>query len=517
MAAVPPTVLGRAGRQEWLLLAALTAAAGWLFLTNLGDQCLWQDEAQTALIAKTVLVDGLPHVDDGRNSFSQELGHESYGPRHLYRWHTWFPFYWLAAFFGAFGVNTFVARLPFALLGWTTVPIAYFLGRSLWQSRRAAALGAVLLATCVPFLVLSRQCRYYSPCMAFAVLALLAYQRMTQRKRWAATLFVVAAVLLFHSQHLYWGVLLATVLVHAAIFHRDRLVAVAAASLGTLLLNLPWLMWLLSPPMVGQYPDMKFKPISPWTLANQYLEQIYLQVFSPALVALLLVVAVVAAVRTRSLPKPNRNSLRGASLVLLFVAWNVGLCSVLTPLYFFRYLAPAIPLLCVLAAAVLDAAMRLHWSLGILGLVVIWLTSPLTDYFHELTQQYVGPIDGIVAYLNAHGTPDDVVAISYEDLPLKFHTKMRVVGGLTGEDLTPALRADWIILRHNIIIPSRDGAVWQYLAGHLRRSESDYVAIPLDCPDLPFNNREDPAERYRTETDPDIPPVILYRRNSPMP
>ena len=61
------------------------------------------------------------------------------------------------------------------------------------------------------------------------------------------------------------------------------------------------------------------------------------------------------------------------------------------------------------------------------------------DYVHEITHHVRGPTEGIVNYLNAHGKPEDVVAITYGDMALKFYTRMRVVGGFTGEDLTPAL------------------------------------------------------------------------------
>jgi hypothetical protein len=49
-------------RKEWFWVTLLRAAAAWLFLANLDDQRLWQDEAQTALIARTVLADGVPRA-----------------------------------------------------------------------------------------------------------------------------------------------------------------------------------------------------------------------------------------------------------------------------------------------------------------------------------------------------------------------------------------------------------------------------------------------------------------------
>jgi len=502
-----PAEAGPFQRWEWFALSLVTAVAAWLFLANLGDQCLWQDEAQTALIAQTVLTDGVPKGYDGKNHFSQELGRE-YGRNYLYRWHTWFPFYLLAGFFGLFGTSTLVARLPFALLGLASVPLGYCLARSLWQSRRAAVLAAVLIATCVPFLILSRQCRYYSPCAFFTLLALWAYWGMVHRRRGAGAAFALAAVLLFHCHFPIWAVLLAAVLLHAAALHRDRLAATAGWSFATVLINLPWLIWLLSPPAVGQYPGVKFSFARPFGLAWQYLDQIFRHVFSPVLLVLLAAAGTAAWVRENRFPRLDRNTVSATALLLLFVGVSLGALCVLTPFYFFRYLAPVIPVLCILAARILDAAMRLHWSAGAAGLAAILLLSPMREYLYEITHHYSGPIDGIVAYLNEHASPDDVVAITYGDLPVKFYTGLRVVGGLTGEDLAPALRARWVILRRNIVC-EKDFAVRKYLLEHLR--PEDFRRIELDCPDLRFNNRETPDEHlYRTPAG--VPPVTIFER-----
>jgi 4-amino-4-deoxy-L-arabinose transferase-like glycosyltransferase len=500
-------VLGSFGWKEAVCVAVLVVAAGWLFLANLGDQFLWDDEAQTALIAKTVMTDGVPRGYDGKNFFSQERGRE-YGRNYIYRWHPWFPFYLLAGVFSVCGIGQWTARLPFALMGWATVPLCYWFARSLWESRRAAVLAAVLVATSVPFLVFSRQCRYFSPCALFSLLGLIAYCYLVRRRRWAGVALVVSAVLLFHSLFLYWAVLVAAVLIHAAIFHRDRLAAVASWSAVTLLLNVPWLVWLLSPPTVGRYPEQANPWNWPFVNANQYLVQSYLHVFSPLLVVLLLVLGIISKARTKRFVSMDADSVRGASLLLLFILINyVALC-LSTPLCFFRYLAPAIPPLCLLAAKVLDSSMRLHWSVGIAALAAILGLSRLPDYLYEITHHYVGPVNGIVAYLNQHGKPDDVVAITYGDLPLKFYTTMRVVGGLTGEDLTPALAADWVIVRRDIHC-DKDEAVAAYLKQNLPWQR--YRRIELDCPDIPYNNREDPDEHcYRTVTD--APPVVIFQK-----
>jgi hypothetical protein len=523
---VPAAVgLGPVGRGEWIAVGALTAVAAVLLLANLGDCLLWQDEAQTALIAKTVLTDGVPRGTDGRNFFSQEDGLE-YGSNHLWRWHTWFPFYLLAGFYKVFGVTTFVSRLPFALLGVATVPLAYFFGRSLWQNRRAAMMAAVLLVLSVPFLILMRQCRYYSPVAFFSVLGLFAYHYMILRRRWAPAVYVAAAVLLFNSHYLYYGVLAATVLVHAAMFHRDRLWRVGLWTFATFLLNLPWMIWLFSPPAAGRYPDT---PINLSTITEGltwYLIQAAYYVFTPLLLVLLGVVAGVVRRREGKFPMPGRPAREGTVLLVLFSAITLCAAVVSTPFWFFRYLGPLLPVLAIVAGLILDFSMRLHAAAGLAGLVaavvlnpliIFWIDTfdppwhaplercglvpfPIYEYLYEITHHYEGPIDGIVEFLNRNARPDDIVLITYGDLPVKFYTSLRVTGGLAGEDVSLAPRARWLIIRRSLFGPKDLTRIRDI---YRRIKSKEYWSNVLSVSDIPFQNRESPdLHRFRTSTDP---------------
>jgi len=140
------------------------------------------------LIAKSVLTCGLPLFHDKKNSFTVEEGRDM-SPGGLPRLFAWLPFYAVALSFASLGINELTARLPFALAGLASVPLCYLFARRLWQSRLAAALAALLLATSVPYLVLSRQCRYYSFGALFTLLGLIFYDFIVQRKRWGGGVF----------------------------------------------------------------------------------------------------------------------------------------------------------------------------------------------------------------------------------------------------------------------------------------------------------------------------------------
>jgi hypothetical protein len=371
-------------------------------------------------------------------------------------------------------------------------------------------LAAVVLATSVPYLILCRQCRYYSLSALLATLGLHAYLQMLQRKRLAAIIFITATVLLFHSHYPYAAVLVGAVIFHAAIFQRDRLIPVGLASCCSLALIAPWIAWLALFGAGVLNSEYEATLGSRMALIGEYLLHFH-HAFSPVLWGLLLIVVAAACLRTGRLVLPAPLTWQGIVLTATFVALNVVLFSIATPHYFFRYLTPAIPALCVLAGGVLEAGMRLRPSLGGTGLAAVLFFSPMRDYVYEITHHYRGPIDGIVEYLCKYGKPNDIVAITYGDLPVKFYTGMRVVGGLTGEDLSQGLRAKWVIIRRHPL-SQRDYSVAQYFCTNLR--PEDYEPIELDCVDLMWNNRECP-ELHQFRTVRNGPPVVIFKRVVP--
>jgi hypothetical protein len=76
---------------------------------------------------------------------------------------------------------------------------------------------------------------------------------------------------------------------------------------------------------------------------------------------------------------------------------------------------------------------------------------------------------------------------------VKFYTRLRVIGGLTGEDIDEARDADWILLRRHNLAP-----VSRAIRDALRRfiAEGDYRRHEIDYPDLAFENREDLREHH---------------------
>ena len=497
---------GRAA--EYLFLLVVMGVASFLLLANLGNSYLWQDEAETALISKTVLNRGLPYGTDGKNSFSQDSGAE-YGEYYLWNRHPWLQFYLVAASFKVFGTNTLAARLPFVLFGIGSILLTYFFSKSLLMSTKTAMLATVLLVLSVPFLLLCRQCRYYSPAIFFSLAALYAYIGILRKKRFAFIIFVASMFLLFNTQYLYVVSLLPAILIHTLVCHRERLRMVLLASAVVVVLNLPGIIWFGGMEYEGHHGAFAVLTAGvmvffKWIIA--FTSQILRYVFSPVLVLSAVILCVIALMGRKKNKLSHIDPVTKSGLLLLcgFIASTLLVLALFCDCPFFRYLGPLIPVFCIIGAAILSPIMKFHPIVPPVLITVMVLIGPMRHFLYEITHDYDGPIEGIVKYLKEHANEDDTVVTTYGDLPVKFYTDMRVVGGLTGEDLSAAKEAEWIILR-KYGDRTRTESILKHMAG------KKYETITIAYPDILWENRPSPMyHHYRTvrnET-----PVVIHRR-----
>ena len=491
---------GKAG--AYLAVGLILALASVLILSNLGNIYLWQDEAQTALIAKTILSHGVPLGTDGRNSFSQEGGLDC-GKNGLWLWQPWFALYLLAGFFAAFGVSTFTARLPFALMGIGTVILTYYLGKALWESRRIAALAAVLLLLCVPFLILVRTCKYSSAVILFSVAGLYSYVLLLRGRRLGPAAFVLSAVLLFHTHYLYSASMIATALLHAILFRRDKIRVLLAASALVLTLSVPWII-LFS--RMGHIAMGYVQTSNRLEFVGYYVTQVAKHIAPPALLVLLGGVYLFNRRRSKGAPSSSE-PIHGTALLGTFIVVTMVTISLATQSSFFRYLCAVIPAFMLLMAFGIDSLMRIHRALGLALLVVLAYWWRMPDYLYEITHDFDGPIEGIVQYLRENARPTDVVVATHEDMPIKFYTNLRVISGMSGEDYKPGRDADWMILRK--YANEHEHAISQYLVENVPWQKYEVITLPY--PDTPHENRESPEEHmFKTAEDEDQA-VIVHR------
>lgn len=500
-------------RVDLFFIAALVLA-GILLFKNLGNIYLWEDEAETALLARSILNFGYPKGFDGVNLLKPTLGMDS----GYWIYHPWGSFYILSFFFWFLGESTFVSRLPFALLGWGAVVLTYKLARRLYPEKSIARIALMLLIFSVPFLINMRQCRYYAPTLFFSLLSMLAFLKFSRQGRFSSWGLLGSWVLLFFTNNGIWIPTVMTQVVYLGFVLKER-GTLFRKFLGLLLVNLlaavPWFL-LAHTAALGTQPN--------WEHTRKHLE-FYLRVTNKYIVPLefwILFFGVLWGIGKTtsnglidSLLKEVRKRTGERASVLLWLWMGITLVFLLfAEQRHFRYLISALPAFLILEAALVHHLLRPKWRrIGAVILTLLLFTnflnsphrthSPMLNFLYEITHDYDGPNEGIVLYLREHAKPTDTVKLRYEDAPVMFYTGLKVDNRWYLEEET---YPEWIIPRR----PWAEGGFWesQYHADIQKR----YERIELDYPDIQWENREDPGwHQFRTVRN--APKVIIYRRH----
>lgn len=470
-----------------LPVAILTLLSGFLLLADLGDGYLWQDEAQSALISRSVLIYGVPKATDGKNSFAQVKDAE-YGANKIWKFHPWLPFYATAASYAVLGESTFSARLPSALAGIGAVILLYFLGLKVTSDQWAAFIAALLLSLSVAFLLLSTQCRYYGLSIFFTVWGAHSFLRMIRQERYGFGLFVVTTFLLFHAHFIYCATLFVSLLIYAWFFARDQLKRVIVGMGIVTVVNIPAIIWHGN---VEQKNEGEFLALSKtFDFVGAYISHIDQFLVAGGFILFLGLLAVVGLLKnSNSNADPVPVTYQSLALPVIFTLITILGVSVLVHKPYSRYIGPVFPFLFLVMAILIRWSMAIHWLIGVL-LIGVWVgTSDLKAYAQEINTDYYGPMEGICKFLNKFAKPTDTVAITYGDLPLKFYTDLHVIGALSAKDYRQAIDADWVILRHNTVMQA-DGKMKKYFLENLNMDL--YRQTKINYPDIPYQNREVP-------------------------
>lgn len=352
----------------WALLLLLPPL---LLLPSLDDALLWQDEAETALLARQVLAHGLPVATDAGRLLSDQLDRGDISAEGLWIWSPWLPHYVTAASFALFGESTRTARLPFVLAGWATLLLSYPVFRRLTASRATARLAVLLLALSVPFLMMSRQCRYYALAALLSVAFLAAYGAVRPRRGFAGMALAAAALAYTFPPQI--AVLGLAATLHAAAVRRDRaLVArvvgagmLAAAAFGPFFVY--GRMWDRSYGDAGQAIDSWLRYA---TTLRAYVLEIHIYTW-PFVLAVPLAWRALAA-----LPESSRRVAR-AALAAGTGAWLVTAVAPPTPAFLAAFLAFTLAGSALAAGGLVLHARRAHPAAGAAGWALIALALAL--------------------------------------------------------------------------------------------------------------------------------------------
>ena len=486
------------------ILIMLLIVAAFLIFANLDNIYLWADEAETAVIARNTLIYGFPRGYDERNTV---WGTGGFGPNYIWIYHTWLQFYLVAFSFLVFGINTFAARLPFAVLGFFSIFLTYRLSWCLFKDKNISRISTLFLVFSIPFLLHLRQCRYYSLTVFTVLLVLLSYLQFVENKRLAALKLVISFILLFHSNHGTFIPVFIALFLHYIVFHSrskdlKKLLIVCAL---IFLFTLPW-MFLLKSWHHGK-GGFTFEH-----LQNQfefYCMTINKYVFPMAFFSV--TAAIYLAIKRRLPALPRHINRSKFWLVIFTIVVSISFLCVVDQRHF-RYIVQLIPLLFIVEALILSRWFKINKYLAtIVTLILLFsnffnsphLKIPLLNYLYEITHDYDGPNEGIVKFLCENANPTDTVKIQWGDRSVIFYTNLFV-------DSRPFFEyetyPEWIVFRRDWI--SKEDLKEKYF----QKIEKQYQKIAIDYPDIYWGNRPEPGyHKFRTVSN--VPKVIIYKRN----
>ncbi|MBI5357135.1 hypothetical protein HZB78_06025 [Candidatus Collierbacteria bacterium] len=405
----------------------LTIIFSLLVFPNLGIRTLWQDEAETALVARQMVKSNnwLPYAYDDQGPINQDWNYQ-FSVSKLWRWHPWLQFYVTILSFKFFGVSALTARLPFTLIG--ILFFWYWLGfieKHGPKNKLFYFLAVSLVLTSVPLLLHIRQARYYSLALLFTLMAvdgyLLNLKRTVLSKRGPSFKYILGSILLFHSflpgalalQISFWIHQIYRLIRPGLAMQQGRaFIRFAATFSTTLIFTLPWAWWLK---IGGQNLNFNLEIIK----QNLHWHYVYIHKF--IFPVFLLIPFLFSGIRSKILK--NNNGL----LFLLIIITTLGLYTINHP-YFFRYLVPLVPFFTYLAARII---VSLPKKLAIAATFIAFFPGLrlLPDYLFEIAHPYIGTNEQIIAMLNSEkfsGTKS--LAVNYDDFTFRFHTNLIVHG-----------------------------------------------------------------------------------------
>lgn len=211
----------KSSRRFWIFSFLLISFFAIAVFYRLDRFTLWQDEAETALLAKSILQKGIPTAFfDGKWVTQFYTGQES---NEEHRWHTtpWLPFYIAAASFRIFGFTDWAARFPFGVIGIFSALALLFLTLRWTKCKAMALLSLFFYVTNVTVLTYTRQCKYLPLYFLATILAVYGIVKWQQEKK--GTLWTIFGfTLLFYCNHLAAGIAFAGFLFYSLLFREGR-------------------------------------------------------------------------------------------------------------------------------------------------------------------------------------------------------------------------------------------------------------------------------------------------------
>ncbi len=442
--------------------AALFLLAAFLCLWQLDARRLWGDEAETAVLAVNVVRFGLPITLDERNEITNLPDRQDANEEHVWIWSPWLDEYIAAASIRVLGPTTLAARLPFAVIGLATLAMLAWVARRIYGGNQVALIAVALTVTCVPFLLHTRQARYYAV-LAFAATWILYGLTATleNRRRAGAIHLALGLATLFYCNYIAaLGFSVGLGLLAVSKLRSERMVSVtiACGGLGFAVLAIPWIFYASAGSQLALVNATRLGPNLLY-----YASEIHFHLVPWVLLAIPLLALVWRTLRGGLQHHPPSRMIRTFETACWLVLGGSLLIDALSPLRFFRYLTPLIPVLMLLASSILVRYVKpppLRWlavaALALSNVIAIAtglifpsrsahsLELTTWNFFNSITTERRERVDGVLAYLQAEAQPGDSVWVPDPEFPLIFYTDLRILDARLQRGI-PTEEPAWIL------------------------------------------------------------------------
>jgi len=478
------------------------------YLWNLDNWCLWQDEANAALLAKNILKFGYPYVFDGHNLIWPGLSDVSPTSFYWILW-GWLPLYFNALIFFLFGTTTYTARLVSACAGIVFIQLLYQIMIKTKLPKITAFWSVIMILFCVPLTLFFRQCGYYAFSVLFSFLMIFIYYGFNSSYK-KNIYFALSSLALLNTHLLIWGVVVLSITIGSFLIDKS-LKKTLKFALFNLILALPFLylyqVWEL-------FERTKYSIGSPAFFPYKERLLFYLQSLNIAVSPWWLILFLLSwFLFFRKTFTTFEKKILFQSLILFVI--TIIFTPLLSRYIYFRYILMLIPMILISASIISVRIWQFQKKIGLLVFaVIIYFNilgirqsqngdrfSQLNQFYYELTHKGNDVNNTIVSYLNKHAGAQDSVLCNYGSFPIIFYTNLIVRGGASGVGVFKNSRSehfeipildkpDWIIIRKN----------WKYLyhAGNLEHilRKYSYEKITLNIEDSQWGNRPSPFYHF---------------------
>ncbi len=410
------------------IIILLFLVVAYLALHRLDNTYFWPDEAHVGIIARNFLSTGQLTGWDGRNLYAYWDGGAL--DKNLRTVDAPLDIWICAASFKLLGQSTWSGRIPFVIIGFLGLGIFILLikhdfGDDKWLC--FYTLSAVTLSPC--FLMIIRQCRYYSLSLSLALLSYYAYRMcLSTKQAFYYFLLSMASILAFYANPMICAAFILALGIIHLLFHRSNFssrdwIIMFLAIFLFLIATLPYAVYY----RIWDRPDHYLETPEPWFIRHSILtwwnlRDLNLITYMPWSIFICLIYLFIQYGPKEPVLK---TALEWFVLVLLnifFIAWISPQDTLGVKLSDARYLVTSLPFCLGLVGIFLWYLNSWNRLAGMVLLIVFlcsnvmeltpydgqlrWL---LPGYIYEIHHDYPTSCSAIVRYLETHAHQDDSV------------------------------------------------------------------------------------------------------------